>query len=176
ERRKAKAVNFGVVYGISDYGLSQNIKISRREAKEYIEKYFDLYPSVKKYMDSNIERAKQQGFIDTIFSRRRNLPEITASNFQVRTFNERVAMNMPLQGSASDIIKLAMIDVQSKLESLKLKSKLILQIHDELIIDACFQEEEIARKILKESMENVVRLKVDLPVEICSGKNWFECK
>lgn len=175
-RRDAKAVNFGIVYGISDFGLATDIGTSRKKAKDYIEKYFQNYSRVKTYMDANIEKAKQDGFIRTIFKRIRKIPEINASNYQLRQFGERVAMNMPLQGSASDIIKVAMINVFEKMKKQNLKSKLILQIHDELIIDTHPDEVDIVKKLLKDCMENVVSLQVDLPVEVNSGKTWFECK
>ncbi|MDD4815652.1 MAG: DNA polymerase I [Clostridia bacterium] len=174
QRRDAKAVNFGIIYGISDFGLSQNVGISRKSAKEYIEKYFASYPKVKQFMDSNVKFAKENGYINTIFNRIRRIPEINSAVFFKRQFGERVAMNMPLQGSASDIIKLAMIKVNNQFEKLNLKSKLVLQIHDELIVDAFPNEVETIKDILKNSMENVVTLKVPLPVEVESGKNWFE--
>ncbi len=175
-RRDAKAVNFGIVYGISDYGLATNIGISRKNAKEYIEKYFATYPKVKEYMDDNVAKAKQDGMIKTIFGRLRRIPEIVSPNYQLRQFGERVAMNMPLQGSASDIIKIAMVKVSNELLKRGLKSRLILQIHDELIIDTDENELEEVKIILKESMENVVNLSVPLPVEVSVGKTWFECK
>ena len=175
-RREAKAVNFGIVYGISDFGLATNIGISRKKAKDYIEKYFANYPKVKIYMDENIELAKKDGMIRTLFKRIRKVPEIAASNYQLRQFGERVAMNMPLQGSASDIIKKAMIKTWEKMKHLNLQSKLILQIHDELIIDTHPDEVEVVKKLLKECMEHVVTLQVDLPVEVSSGKTWFDCK
>ena len=174
QRRSAKAVNFGIIYGISDFGLSQNANLSRKEAKLYIEKYFATYPSVKEYMDSNVKFARENGYIKTIMGRIRRIPEINSNVYQTRQFGERVAMNMPLQGSASDIIKMAMIKVEEALKNLK--SKLILQIHDELIVDTCPGEESTAKQILKDCMENVVTLKVPLPVDINVGKTWFDCK
>lgn len=174
QRRSAKAVNFGIIYGISDFGLSQNANLSRKEAKLYIEKYFATYPSVKEYMDSNIKFARENGYIKTIMGRIRRIPEINSNVYQTRQFGERVAMNMPLQGSASDIIKMAMIKVEEALKNLK--SKLILQIHDELIVDTYPGEESTVKQILKDCMENVVTLKVPLPVDINMGKTWFECK
>ncbi len=174
QRRSAKAVNFGIIYGISDFGLSQNANLSRKEAKLYIEKYFATYPSVKEYMDSNVKFARENGYIKTIMGRIRRIPEINSNVYQTRQFGERVAMNMPLQGSASDIIKMAMIKVEEALKNLK--SKLILQIHDELIVDTCPGEESTVKQILKDCMENVVTLKVPLPVDINMGKTWFECK
>ncbi len=174
QRRSAKAVNFGIIYGISDFGLSQNANLSRKEAKLYIEKYFATYPSVKEYMDSNVKFARENGYIKTIMGRIRRIPEINSNVYQTRQFGERVAMNMPLQGSASDIIKMAMIKVEEALKNLK--SKLILQIHDELIVDTYPGEESTVKQILKDCMENVVALKVPLPVDINVGKTWFDCK
>lgn len=174
QRRDAKAVNFGIIYGISDFGLSQNVGISRKSAQEYINKYFETYPKVKLYMDANIEFAKKMGYAKTIFNRRRKIPEINAQNYVTRQFGARVAMNMPLQGSASDIIKFAMLKVYKEIKRQNLESKLILQIHDELIIDSPASEVEIVKKILKNSMENVVKLKVPLPVEVESGNTFFD--
>lgn len=176
QRRDAKAVNFGVVYGISDYGLSQNTGLSRKQAKEYIEKYFEIYPKVKQYMDSNVAMAKSEGKVKTIFGRVRRIEEINSSNFAQRLFGERIAMNMPLQGSASDIIKIAMINVANAIKNMNLKSKLILQIHDELIVDVFPGEEDVIETILHNEMENVVSLSVPLPVEVSMGKSWFDCK
>lgn len=176
QRRDAKAVNFGVVYGISDYGLSQNTGLSRKQAKEYIEKYFEIYPKVKQYMDANVAMAKSEGKVKTIFGRVRRIEEIKSSNFAQRLFGERIAMNMPLQGSASDIIKIAMINVANAIKNMNLKSKLILQIHDELIVDVFPGEEDVIETILHNEMENVVSLSVPLPVEVSMGKSWFDCK
>ena len=174
QRREAKAVNFGVIYGISDYGLAQNIKTSRKRAKAYIDSYFIRYPKVKEFSNKNIEYARYNGYVKTLFGRIRHIPEIQSSNFNTRGFAERVAMNMPLQGTASDIIKFAMIKVFEKLKGLK--SQLILQIHDELIIDVYPGEEEKVKEILKSVMENIVSLSVNLPVSIGEGKSLFECK
>ena len=176
QRRDAKAVNFGIIYGISEYGLSQNIKTTRAQAKEYISSYFDRYPKVKEFMDNNVKVAKENGYAITKFGRRRKIPELSSSKYNIRNFGERVAMNMPLQGTASDIIKLAMIKVYESLKKNNLKSQLILQIHDELIIDVYPGEKEIVSKILREEMENVVSLKVPLIVSITSGESLFECK
>lgn len=175
-RRDAKAINFGIVYGISDYGLSQNIGTTRKAAADYIKRYFEKYPLVKEYMDKNVETCRELGYVKTIFGRIRYIPEINNSNFNLKQFGERAAMNMPLQGSASDIIKLAMIKVENELENKKLKSKLILQIHDELIIDCAIDELDEVTKILKSCMENVIDLAVKLEVNISYGKNWFEAK
>lgn len=176
QRRDAKAVNFGIIYGISDYGLSQNIKSSRNTAKEYISSYFTRYPRVKEFMDNNVEFARGKGYAKTMYGRKRNIPEISSSKYTTRTFGERVAMNMPLQGTASDIIKLAMLKVDERLKNENLKSELILQIHDELIIDAYPGESENVKKILKEEMESVVSLKVPLIVSIGEGESLFDCK
>ncbi len=176
QRRVAKAVNFGIIYGISDYGLSQSIKCSPKEAKEFIAKYFYHYPTVKTYMDKSIEFAKENGFTKTCFNRIRHIPEIKSTNFMIRQFGERVALNMPLQGSASDIIKLAMIKVQNAIKEQKLKSKLILQIHDELILDVCPGEEEKCRQLLKDNMTSVVNFVLPLEVSISYGATWFDCK
>ena len=175
-RRNAKAVNFGIVYGISDYGLATSLGISRARAKEYIQNYFDSFPEVKQYLDNQIELAKKNGYVSTLFGRRRNIEELFSSQYQVKQFGERVAMNMPLQGSASDIIKLAMIKVKKSLEEKKLKTKLILQIHDELILDCVKEEVEIVKEIVKNCMENVVKLEIPLPVEINFGRTLYDCK
>ncbi len=176
QRRKAKAVNFGIIYGISEFGLGENLKIPPKEAKEYIEKYFLTYPKVKEYMTQNVEIAKQNGYAITLLKRRRKIDELFAHDYFTRQFGERVAMNMPLQGSASDIIKLAMVAVSKKLKELNLQSKLILQIHDELIVDATSDEEQLVKQILKDCMENVVKLNVPLVVDISSGTTWFDAK
>lgn len=175
-RRDAKAINFGIIYGISDYGLSQNIGSTRKAAKEYIDTYFLKYPLVKKYMDDNVEYCKKNGYIKTYFGRIRFIPEINNSNYNIRQLGERCAMNMPLQGSASDIIKLAMISVYNRMKDENLQSKLILQIHDELIVDCVKSELEKVTTILKEEMENVVDLKVKLEVNVSYGKDWYEAK
>lgn len=176
QRRDAKAVNFGIIYGISDYGLSQNIKSTRSSAKEYINSYFERYPKVKLFMDNNVVFAREHGYAQTKFGRRRIIPDINSSKYLVRNFAERVAMNMPLQGTASDIIKLAMIKVANALQEKSLNSKLILQIHDELIIDCYNGEEKVVIEILKSSMENITTLKVPLVVSVGVGKNLYECK
>ena len=175
-RRDAKAVNFGIIYGISDYGLSQNIKSTRKVAKDYIDSYFARYPKVKLFMDNNVEEAKQRGYALTKYGRIRRVPELSSSKYMTRTFGERVAMNMPLQGTASDIIKLAMLNVANSLKNKNLKSQLILQIHDELIIDVYPGEENIVEKIIREGMESVASLKIPLVVSIGKGENLFDCK
>ena len=174
-RRTAKAVNFGIIYGISEYGLSQNIGSTRKQAKTYIDMYFSRYPKVKEYMQNNIETAKSTGYAYSIFNRRRKINELLSPNYMTRQFGERVAMNMPLQGSASDIIKLAMINVEKALNENNLKSKLILQVHDELIVDCEKSELEKVVKILKDNMENAVKLSVPLTVDVNFGKTWLDC-
>ena len=175
-RREAKAVNFGIIYGISDYGLSHNIKSTVVQAKKYIESYFDRYPKVKKFIQDNVTYAKEHGFVKTKFGRVRKIPEISSSKYSVRTFGERVAMNMPLQGTASDIIKKAMKGVFDEFENRKLKSQLILQIHDELIVDTFPGEEDIVKDILTDKMQNVTTLKVPLLVSIGQGESLYDCK
>ena len=176
ERREAKAVNFGIIYGISEYGLSQNIKITVDSAKKYISSYFSRYPKVKEFMDNNVAFAKEKGYAVTKFGRIRKIPEINSSKYNIRMFGERVAMNMPLQGTASDIIKLAMIRVAKSLKDKNLKSQLILQIHDELIIDTYPGEEEVVKTVLKEAMENVATLNVPLVVSMGEGESLYDCK
>ena len=176
ERRHAKAVNFGIIYGISDYGLAKQLGIFRKDAKSMIEKYFEIYPQIMPYLQNNIKFAKENGYCQTILGRRRYISELTSPNFSVRSFGERVAMNMPLQGSASDIIKLAMLKVFDAIKQKGLRSKLVLQIHDELVVDTHPNEVEDVKKILKECMENVIMLRLKLPVEVSSGKNLMECK
>lgn len=175
-RRDAKAINFGIVYGISDFGLSQNIGISKKDAHKFIELYFERYPKIEEYMKNNVKLAKENGQIKTLFGRIRPIPEIFNSNFNMRNFGERVAMNMPLQGSASDIIKLAMIKVFDELNRKGLKSKLIVQVHDELVVDVYPGELDEVHKILKNNMESVVDLQVKLLVNISSGKTWYDAK
>jgi DNA polymerase-1 len=175
-RSKAKAVNFGIIYGMSEYGLAKNLKISPAEAREYIATYFKEYPEVKEYMNKNVEFAKEKGYSLTHFNRRRYIRELQSANFNLRSFGERVAMNMPLQGAAADIIKIAMLNVYNRLKRENLKSQLILQVHDELIIDAFKNESEQVFKILKEEMEGAVNLPVKLTVEISQGETWFDAK
>ncbi len=175
-RRDAKAVNFGIIYGISEYGLAKNVKISPREAKAYIDRYFEGYPNVKEYMDQNVSFAHQNGYVSTLCGRKRYIRDINSSNYNLRSFSERAAMNMPLQGSSADIIKIAMIHVYNRLKENGLKSRLILQVHDELIIDTVISEQPLVEKILKEEMENAVTLRVPLVAEVYSGKNLSEAK
>lgn len=174
QRRNAKAVNFGIVYGISSFGLSQDLSISRKEAAEYIEQYFATYPKVKEYLDNLVESAKNDGYITTMFGRRRPIPELSSSNFMQRSFGERVAMNSPIQGTAADIIKIAMIRVWKALKEAGLESRLILQVHDELLIETKECELEQVRSILRENMQAAAKLRVDLEVDLNTGKNWYE--
>ena len=164
QRRNAKAVNFGIVYGISSFGLSQDLSISKKEAAEYIEQYFATYPKVKEYLDNLVAAAREQGFITTMYGRRRPIPELSSSNFMQRSFGERVAMNSPIQGTAADIIKIAMIRVWERLRQAGLASRLILQVHDELVIETRQEETEQVRQILEESMKQAAELKVPLEV------------
>ena len=176
ERSSAKAVNFGIVYGISDFGLAGQLGISKKEAKKYIESYLEKYSGIKKFMEDIVEKAKQQGYVETLFGRRRYIPELKSNNYMVRQFGSRVAMNMPIQGTAADIMKIAMIDVYNKLKEKNLKSRLILQIHDELIIEAYKEEKEEVKEILKSSMENAYKLNVPLIVDMCEADNWYDAK
>ena len=175
-RRDAKAVNFGIIYGISAFGLATDLGISSKKAKEYIERYFATYSDVKNYMNMNVETAKVKGYIETLLGRRRVINELQSSNFNVRAFGERAAMNMPLQGSSADIIKIAMIHVADKLQKGNYKAKLVLQVHDELIIDCPENEVSEVRKILQDEMENAVALSVPLTVEVNVGNTWYETK
>ncbi|MCR5271470.1 MAG: DNA polymerase I [Lachnospiraceae bacterium] len=176
QRRNAKAVNFGIVYGISSFGLGQDLGISRKEAQEYIDKYFETYPGIKGYLDKAVEDAKEYGYSTTMFKRRRPIPELKSGNFMQRSFGERVAMNAPIQGTAADIIKIAMIRVHDRLERENLKSKLILQVHDELLIEAEESELEKVQKILDEEMHGAADLKVSLEIDMHNGKTWYDAK
>ncbi|GEQ33040.1 DNA polymerase I [Marinilactibacillus psychrotolerans] len=175
-RRDAKAVNFGIVYGISDYGLSQSLNITRKEAQEYIDTYFDRFPGVKLFIDDIIREAKDKGFVETLFHRRRYLPDINSRNFNLRTFAERTAMNTPIQGSAADILKVAMIDMSKRIKEEGMKATMLLQVHDELIFEAPEEEIPVLEKLVKEVMENAVDLSVPLKVESSWGKSWYEAK
>ncbi len=176
QRRNAKAVNFGIVYGISSFGLSQDLSISPKEAAKYIEQYFATYPKVKEFLNSLVSEAKEKGYVTTMFGRRRPVPELSSSNFMQRSFGERVAMNSPIQGTAADIIKIAMIKVWKALRDNALRSKLILQVHDELLIETWKGEEEQVRKILEDNMKSAARLLVTLEVDLHTGENWYEAK
>ncbi|UII55145.1 DNA polymerase I [Cytobacillus spongiae] len=175
-RRHAKAVNFGIVYGISDYGLSQSLGITRKEAGKFIDRYLESYPGVKEYMEDIVQDAKQKGYVATLLQRRRYIPEITSRNFNVRSFAERTAMNTPIQGSAADIIKKAMIDMADRLVAEKLQTRLLLQVHDELIFEAPKEEIDILKKIVPDVMENAVELVVPLKVDFSYGPTWFDAK
>ncbi len=176
QRTAAKAVNFGIVYGISGFGLAEQLGISRKKAEQYIEQYLDKYKGVKSFMDEIVEKAKEQGYVETLFHRRRYIPELSSNNYMVRQFGARAAMNTPIQGTAADIMKIAMIEVNKKLEEEKLNAKLILQIHDELLIECKIEEKEEVKKILKESMENAVKLSIPLEVEVSEASNWYDVK
>ena len=175
-RKRAKAVNFGIVYGIGDFSLGKDLKISRKEAKKYIENYFARYPKVKEYMDKTIADAKENGYVTTIMNRRRYIPELASKNAINRAFGERMAMNTPIQGSAADIIKAAMVKVFNQLMENNMKSRLILQVHDELIIEAHISEVEQVKILIKENMENAAQLLVPITVDVNTGKNWYEAK
>ena len=175
-RRRAKAVNFGIVYGISSFGLGQDLDISRKEAEMYINKYFETYQGVKRYLDNTVSKAKKDGFVDTIYGRRRPVPELSSSNFMTRSFGERVAMNSPIQGTAADIIKIAMINVNKALNDNKCKSRLILQVHDELIIETAIEETELVKKLLVNEMINAANLRVKLVVDVNEGTSWYDAK
>ena len=176
QRSAAKAVNFGIIYGISDFGLARNLGISVKSAGTYIRQYLDRYPKIQEYMKRSVSLAKEKGYAETLFGRRRSVPELSSSNFNTRSFGERVAMNMPIQGTAADIIKKAMVNVFSALKEKGLKSKLILQIHDELIIDTPIEERDTVVSLLKNTMEQVADLKVNLTAEVSCAENWADAK
>jgi DNA polymerase-1 len=173
-RRKAKAVNFGIIYGISAFGLAQDIGVSNAEAKRYIDDYFARYPGVRGFIDKTIEDAKKNGYVSTLFNRRRFIPELTSSTVAVRNFGERMAVNTPIQGTAADIIKLAMVNTQSRLKRENLRSKMILQVHDELVFEVDDREIDQMRKLVREEMEGVITLSVPIRVDMGMGKNWDE--
>lgn len=172
ERSHAKAVNFGIIYGISDFGLSRDLGITRQEAKNYIELYFSRYPKVKEYMDNMVQEAHETGKVRTMFGRMRELPDINSRNFNRRSFAERTAMNTPIQGTAADIIKLAMNKVESILEEKSFKSRLLLQVHDELVLEVINDELDAIQTLLKETMESIVELHVPLIVDVHNAENW----
>ena len=175
-RRRAKAVNFGIVYGISAFSLSQDIGVTVAEAKEYMDKYFATYSGVRAYMDQVVEQAKADGYVSTLMGRRRWLPELKSSNFNTRSFGERVALNMPIQGTAADIIKLAMIQVRDRLRAEGLEARLVLQVHDELIVECPEWETERVKALLEGEMEHVVELALPLTAEAHAGRSWAEAK
>ncbi len=173
-RRSAKAVNFGIIYGMSAFGLGQDLGIERWQAKEYIDKYFKTYPAIKAYLDNLVQSAKDKGYAETMYGRRRPIPELKSSNFNQRNFGERAAMNSPIQGTAADIIKIAAVRVFYALRDAGLKSRIVLQVHDELLVETYMEEEEQVSKILKSEMEGAANLKVKLLVEVNKGSNWDE--
>ena len=174
QRRNAKAVNFGIVYGISSFGLSQDLKISRKEASDYIDRYFETYPKIKEFLDHAVEKAKEEGYVSTWFGRRRPVPELSSSNFMQRSFGERIAMNSPIQGTAADIIKIAMIRVDRRLREEKLFARLVLQVHDELLVECPTEETQQVKQILQEEMTGAVSLAVQMEVEASVGNDWYE--
>jgi DNA polymerase-1 len=176
ERTKAKAVNFGIVYGISEFGLGEQLGVPRKKAKEYIEQYLDKYSGIKEFMINIVEETKEKGYVETLYHRRRYVPELKSNNYMVRQFGGRVAMNTPIQGTAADIMKIAMINVYNKLKENNLKSKLIVQVHDEILVETLESEKEQVKQIVKEEMENVIKLKVPLLAEVEEGYNWYEAK
>ncbi len=176
KRSEAKAVNFGIVYGISDFGLAEQLGIPKKQAKQYIEQYLEKYIGIKSFMNNITEKAKEDGYVETLFHRRRYIPELKSNNYMVRQFGNRVAMNTPIQGTAADIMKIAMIKVDEELEKRNLKSKIVLQIHDELLLEVFKDEKDEVKKILQDSMENACKLKVPLIIDMCEAKNWYEAK
>lgn len=176
QRSNAKAVNFGIVYGISDFGLGEQLGIGRKKAKQYIEEYLEQYAGIKQFMENITEQAKEQGYVETLFHRRRYIPELKSNNYMVRQFGARAAMNTPIQGTAADIMKIAMIKVYNEIKSRKLKSKIVLQVHDEMMIETPVEEKEEMIKIMKKCMESATKLEVPLIAEISDAENWYECK
>ena len=176
QRSNAKAVNFGIVYGISDFGLAEQLGISRKRAKQYIDEYLTEYAGIKKFMENIIEKTKEKGYVETLFHRRRYVPELNSKNYMVRQFGNRVAMNTPIQGTAADIMKIAMIHVNEELKKRGLKAKIILQVHDEMMIEAPESEKEEVKDIMKKEMESAIQLKIPLVAEISEAKNWYDCK
>ena len=176
QRSNAKAVNFGIVYGISDFGLGEQLGIGRKKAKQYIEEYLEQYAGIKQFMENITEQAKEQGYVETLFHRRRYIPELKSNNYMVRQFGARAAMNTPIQGTAADIMKIAMIKVYNEIKSRKLKSKIILQVHDEMMVETPIEEKEEMINIMKKCMESATKLEVPLIVEISDAENWYECK
>ena len=174
QRRNAKAVNFGIIYGISSFGLSQDLSITRKEAEGYIKQYFATYPQVKEFLDNTVKQARLNGYTTTKYARRRPIPELASSNFNLRQFGERAAMNAPIQGTAADIMKIAMINVDRALKENNLKSRIVLQVHDELLVEAPENEAATAMQIIKKEMSEAAKLKVALEVECRIGKDWYE--
>ena len=176
QRSNAKAVNFGIVYGISDFGLGEQLHISRKKAKQYIEQYLEQYSGIKQFMDDVVENAKEKGYVETQFKRRRYIPELKSSNYMVRQFGQRAAMNTPIQGTAADIMKIAMINVLKELKSRNMKSKIVLQVHDEMMIETVLEEVEEVKSLIKQCMENACKLNVPLIAEVSEAANWYDCK
>ena len=176
QRSNAKAVNFGIVYGISDFGLGEQLGISRKQAKKYIDEYLTEYQGIKNFMDNMTEKAKETGYVETLFNRRRYIPELKSNNYMVRQFGNRAAMNTPIQGTAADIMKIAMINVYKELLDKKLKAKIVLQVHDEMMIESPIEEAEKVKEIVKKEMEDAISLKVPLIAEVSEAENWYECK
>ena len=176
QRSAAKAVNFGILYGISSFGLGQNLGISRKTAEEYIKAYYERYPAMKRYLEENVRLAKEQGYVKTLFGRIRPIPELSGGNFQERAFGERVAMNSPIQGTAADIMKIAMLRIARMLREKKLRSKMLVQVHDEILVETYPEEENAVYAILKEAMEGAAELSVPLVADIHRGFSWYEAK
>ena len=174
QRSNAKAVNFGIVYGISSFGLGQGLSITPKQAGEYIKQYFETYPGVKAYLDRTVSRARMDGYVTTLYGRRRPIPELASTNFMQRSFGERVAMNSPLQGTAADIMKIAMINVDRALKSSGLKARVVLQIHDELLVETPLDERDKVKEIVYREMKNAADLKVPLEVDVQEGADWYE--
>ena len=175
-RRKAKAVNFGIIYGISSFGLSEDLRISPTEAKMFIEDYFNTYPGVKDYMNKVIAEAHEKGYVKTITNRKRIIEELNNKNYMIRSMGERMALNTPIQGTAADILKIAMIKIDKEIETRKLKSKMLLQVHDELIFNVPKEEKEIMEKLVTDIMDSAYKLNVPLVVDVSFGNNWYEAK
>ena len=175
-RKTAKAVIFGIIYGISGFGLGENLEISPKEAKEFIDKYYELYPGVKKYMDDKIKEAYEVGYVKTLFGRKRVIEELQNKNFMIRQSGERIALNTPIQGTGADILKKAMVEIDKAFEVNDIKSKMLLQIHDELIFDVIKEEKDKLEKIVKDTMENCVKIDVPFKVSVDYGNNWYETK
>ena len=175
-RSRAKAVNFGIVYGISDYSLSQDLGISRKEAKEYIDNYFEKFSGVHKYMNDVVEKAKEDGYVKTLFNRRRNIPELQNSNYNIRAFGERVALNMPIQGTSADIIKIAIVKIFNKFREEDIAAHIIVTVHDEIVVEVKKEEADRVKDIIKDLMENIDGLDMDLKVDINQADNWYDAK
>ena len=176
QRSNAKAVNFGIVYGISEFGLGEQLGISRKQAKKYIDEYLEQYAGIKEFMDNIKEEAKEKGYVETMFHRRRYIPELKSKNYMVRQFGARAAMNTPIQGTAADIMKISMLKVFDEIKKRKLKSKIVLQVHDEMMLEVPLEEKDEVQKIIKNCMESAVELKVPLVAEISEAENWYDCK